>query len=215
MSITKKQLLKLFELVGAHKLQPQAALDIALGRVPFPEEPAIVIRPAAKKLSIIKPIVVDTRPEVVKISPTIDKEYPIVVDYSKSLKEMIDAGGYDYIDPYIKQKNLPINSVGRVSMSAIVVCYDHELSNNDMLADLDRRNLRLATTAELLSFGATYPDEQRKHSIVAIGSAWSSHDGIYIACLWEDDSHDRVLDVEEFDVWDPTSCFLAVRKDKA
>lgn len=43
MAIGRKQLQHLFELVGAHKLEPQAALDIALGKAPFPGEPAAAV----------------------------------------------------------------------------------------------------------------------------------------------------------------------------
>jgi len=82
LSITKKQLIKLFELVAAHKLEPQAALDIALGRAPFPAEPAVIVRPAAKKkLTVVKPIVVDTRPKLAISNQFADEEVPSSYEY--------------------------------------------------------------------------------------------------------------------------------------
>jgi len=68
MAIGKKQLQKLFELVQAHQLQPQAALDIALGRAPFPGEPEV---PAETKTeeTVETPVEEPAKPAPVAVNP--------------------------------------------------------------------------------------------------------------------------------------------------
>ncbi len=48
--------------------------------------------------------------------------YPISVDYSRTLEEMIAAGKYDYVNPDISSTNFPINKVksGTENLEAMI-----------------------------------------------------------------------------------------------
>jgi len=100
------------------------------------------------------------------------KTYPINVDYSKSLAEMIKAGKYDYYEHEINGKHFPRKFKGKSRLKAKLVQYDHCMSSKRIVADLAKRGLRAATVHELVAFGERYPNEQRKGSIVALGSVW-------------------------------------------
>jgi len=100
------------------------------------------------------------------------KVFPVIVDYSKSLAEMIRAGNYDWVNSNITVKHFPIQGQGQVELDIELVHYDRAMSSEDVIHDLDQRGLRPATLLELLAFGAKYPEKQREFPIVALGSVW-------------------------------------------
>ena len=87
-------------------------------------------------------------------------------------------------------------------------------SEDEVLAEMDRKKLRPALYEELLGFAEKYPDEQRKLSIFGLGSELHVLGGSYVACLWGSVvDHSRRLDLH----WRDYSYFghdrlLAVRK---
>ncbi len=139
--------------------------------------------------------------------------YPITVNYNQPLAIRIAAGHYDYADGDITPENFLVNVFGQVGMDTILTHYSEGMSSEAVLADLDRRGLRPATIAELLAFGATYPDKQRKIAIVALGSISSDTDYRQkVAMLCGGDSV-RNLFLLLFDTrWDANTGFLATGK---
>ena len=63
---------------------------------------------------------------------------------------------------------------------------DRDASTDEVLAEMDRLGLRPALYEELLGFAKKYPNEQRKYSIVALGSGTDVRGGPGVACLWGD-----------------------------
>lgn len=88
----------------------------------------------------------------------------------------------------------------------------HDASNNEALAEIDKRSLRPALPEELLAFDAKYPKEMMRFPIAALGSEMNVSDDRCIACLWDDDDGRR-LDLGWIDDdWYGLYRFLAVRK---
>ena len=98
--------------------------------------------------------------------------YPITVDYGLSLEQMIATGRYDWVNSDITSEHYPIVGTGTVALEGQLVHYGRNMSSEAVLADLDQKGLRPATMAELLAFGAKYPELQRQFPIVELGSVW-------------------------------------------
>lgn len=137
----------------------------------------------------------------------------IVVDYTKSLKEMIADCGFDgYVDPDITKKNFPIKKgLKRVRMEE--VHFNKSMTNEKIDAEFKKRGLRDATLPEGLAWAKHHPDNQRKYPIVIRGSVWQRWDGDRgVACLWGG-TDGRDLDLDWFDDdWDEDYRFAAVRE---
>lgn len=98
---------------------------------------------------------------------------PLVVDYDSYLGAMIRAGCYDLIDPRIRPENFPINRRGKEHVVARPVLFDGLISSGDAILRLLWMGLKPATLPELLAYGAKFPDEQRKHAVIALGTIFA------------------------------------------
>ncbi len=85
-------------------------------------------------------------------------------------------------------------------------------STNEVLAEMDSRDLRPALYEELLGFADKYPDEQQKYPIVALGSVAYSGSYYCAACLWHNSGSRFLYLYTIYDDWNPHNRFLAVPK---
>jgi hypothetical protein len=92
------------------------------------------------------------------------------VNYDFSLPEMIAAGRYDWANSDITAKRFPTAETGTKEIVVEVAHFGCNMSSEDVVKELAKRGLRPANLAELLAYGAAYPEEQRKYPIVALGS---------------------------------------------
>ena len=144
--------------------------------------------------------------------------FPILVDYTHSLAQMIAAGKYDSVNSNITDKHPPPPSILaglpiKAELKLELVPFNRTISSNDAIQELKQRGLRPATPPELLAFGATYPEEQRKYPIVALGSVWQRWDGYRFVPYLSSDGDRRGLDRSFFGGgWRAGCRFLAVRE---
>lgn len=136
----------------------------------------------------------------------------ITVNYGMTLKQMIVAGQYDWANKDITAARFPINGGGMVESAAQLIHFNYDISSDGATIELDRMGLRPGRIEELLVFGATFPEMQRKFPIVALGSSCEI-DGIrYVAFLGGRVSG-RDLDLYWWiGGWGRGSRFLAFRK---
>lgn len=143
------------------------------------------------------------------------KIFPVTADYDLSLTEMIAAGKYDWVDGDITADHFSIGGgLVEVSVGVELVHLNHVVGSEDVPDDeLDRAGFRPASLAELLAFGARYPEEQRKFPIFALGSGWQDCDGCRnVPVLWSR-SGERLLGLAWFESrWCGNIRFAAVRK---
>ena len=139
--------------------------------------------------------------------------FKVVVDYTQSLADMISAGKYDWVNGDIIAENFPISGSGQAELNAELVHFNRIMESGDVLKELDKLGLRPANIAELLAFGAKYPDKQREFPIIALGSVWQNRYGYrYVPELWSG-SVRRKLNLHWLgDRWDEDDRFLAFRK---
>lgn len=110
--------------------------------------------------------------------------FPVTVDYSRSLKEMIAAGKYDWINDDITDKHFPM-AKGKAELNLELVHFNKYISSDDAIAELKMRGMRPATLWELLAFGEKFPEKQREFPVIALASVWRHFSGgRRVPCLW-------------------------------
>ena len=113
-----------------------------------------------------------------------DNVFKVTVNYDLSVEFLVANGKYSWVNNDITSKNFPTTRKGEVTLSLELVHLNQVLTSEEVLKELDKRGLRPAELHELLSFGAQYPEEQRKYPIVALGSVWQHwHDYRYVPYL--------------------------------
>jgi len=139
-------------------------------------------------------------------------EIEFFVDYDMSLEAMIKAGHYDVIETDITAKRFPLSGIGQVAFEPKLFHFNRNISSKDVIKEMEKQGFRPATIEDLLAYGAALPEEQRKFSIVALGSVTKINGDRYVAYLSEDDS-ERGLYLGLFGFeWDGLDHFLGVRK---
>ena len=138
--------------------------------------------------------------------------YPVTVDYSQTLDQMIEAGKYDCWNDSITAENFPIEGNGTVNTEVVLVHFDRDISSENAIKKMEQMGLEPAKTEHLLAYGALAWQRDPK-LIVALGSSWVSPGGDRdVPCL---DGYfgDRRLDLYWFGGdWYDGWRFLAVRK---
>lgn len=170
---------------------------------------AITISQLARFLKKKNPFVTDAE----------GKTFSVVVNYDQSLKKMIRAGKYDWVNDNITQKHFPTERQGkeeveiRIFSTEELVGKMRAVSFDEVLEALERKGYRPANLPELLTIGAEFPDKQREFPIIELGSVWRGSVGRRIvACLCRGGSERRLLLDWLDDGWDDYCRFAAVRK---
>jgi len=150
---------------------------------------------------------------IVKTKKVIGDTYTALVDYGMSLADMIKVGKYDWFNDDITAEHFPIKGNGKDEVDFQLVHLNKSASSEEVLLHMEKNNLRPATLAELLAFGAKYPEIQREFPICALGSSWVDRGGDRrVPCLGRSGSG-RLLGLGWFDGdWHGGYRFLAVRK---
>lgn len=100
----------------------------------------------------------------------ISEVFRLTVDYSQSLKKMIAAGRYDWTNSDITAKRFPVNGKGVVEFDACYFHFNRDIESEDAVKGIEAAGWSVAKIEHLLSYGKTFPEEQRKYSIVGLGS---------------------------------------------
>lgn len=144
------------------------------------------------------------------------KGIKLIVDYSKSLDQMILAGKYDWKNPSITEKNFPLldGLKGRIFiLSGKLFIFNKKISSNDAIIEMKSLGYRPANLAELLVLGKNYPDLQKKNPIISLGSVWQNTDNRKNVPVIGFQIFKRWLYLRWFDdIWQEYYSFLGVSK---
>lgn len=144
--------------------------------------------------------------------------FPVSVDYSRSLLEVILAGEYIYVNRDIKEERFPLteNEKGKVSLKLELIRLNKVASEDEVRREIKIQGYRSAKLREELAFGEKYPYFQRKYPVVALGSPWQNPFGYEVVpCLGMSES-ERALDLcPAGGVWAGFYHFLVVREFKS
>jgi hypothetical protein len=147
---------------------------------------------------------------------TMEKEFNLSVDYSRTVQEMINAGNYDWTNSDITAKHFPLpkeHNGKKVPVSSKLFHFNRAISSEDATSEMDKAGYRPATLAELLALGEAHPELQKEFPIVALGSVWRDADGNRFVPSLNVSGYKRGLDLDWFGYGWRVGCrFLAVRK---
>lgn len=185
-----------------HWIEDQGSLQSALRGALMPTNGSVI--PAPVKQAAPSPAIAS---------------YSICVDYGQTLKVMIKAGQYNWVNDDITHKQFPHDtSQGTEEVAIEVVHFNRYIEIRAVVTELEAMGMRPATIEELLALGAKFPDLQWEYPIVALGSVWAAPSGIdYVPHLYKDDSG-RGLGLYSWWrgawglVWDDDYRFMAVCK---
>lgn len=142
--------------------------------------------------------------------------YTVSVDYGKTVEEMVSSGRYDQKNDNITSKNFPVNGNGVVTLNLELVHLSRVVNSDGVLSYMEANGLRPTNLAELLAFGATYPEVQREFPVVCLDketSSWVHPCGRRNVPYLSRDGSDRMLNLDWFgNDWSAHCRFLAVRK---
>jgi hypothetical protein len=96
--------------------------------------------------------------------------YPLQVDHSRSVQDLLGAGKYDHVSYQVTAANFPDDETGLEKISVVLVPFSPQASLDYVLHRLAPVGMHPATAKELLAFGEAYPEVQRKLPIMALGS---------------------------------------------
>lgn len=149
-----------------------------------------------------------------KLKPT-TTDYILKVNYNQSLKAMIKAGKYRWVNPNITKERFPVEdtSTGEKEVETKLFHFNRQISTEDAIAKMNKAGFRVAKPAELLKLGELYPNLQKKFLILALGQFWTCPRGgrhvLGLSC----DGSKRELDlVCGVDGWADHCRFLGVHK---
>jgi len=144
------------------------------------------------------------------------EEIKLTVDYSRTLKEMINAGNYGWANDDITEKNFPLPTklLGKkITASTKLFHFDRRISSEDAISEMNKAGYRPATLAELLALGEAHPELQKEFPIVALGSVWRGEDGGHVVPVLGFGGHRRGLVLYWLgNVWPDVCRFFGVRK---
>ncbi|MCX6798155.1 MAG: hypothetical protein NTX66_03030 [Candidatus Falkowbacteria bacterium] len=109
-----------------------------------------------------------------------DGEFVLIVNYARTLDEMIAAGNYDDKNGDINADHfpLPVELNGQaIEVKAKLFHFNRLINRKNAIAEMDKAGYRPATIAELLALGEAQPELQKQFPILALASVWQDGDG--------------------------------------
>lgn len=145
---------------------------------------------------------------------TVVGTYPVVVDYGKSVEEMVEFGRYDWSHRGITSKHFPTKWIGKTEIAVELVRINGCCANENSALELFNSNgYRQTNLHELLAFGEKYPDIQRKISIIALISVRRFLRNRLGALCLDTRGSKRILDLRSLGSnWITIASFAVVRK---
>jgi len=149
------------------------------------------------------------------VDPT---EHKILVDYTKTLEQMITDGKYVWKHDSITAKNFPLltNMIGqKVEVVIKPFFFGNDISSEEAIKYLAKDGYRAATLAELLAWGAANSETKIIFPTIALGFIWQDWEHHrYVPYIFFTDEDQHTLRLGRVDKWSslPDWCCLAVRK---
>ncbi len=141
------------------------------------------------------------------------RTFKVLVDYAKTLKEMIEEGKYDRADSYIVHENFPLQGKGRQEVEIQPFHFGCAVKSKEVLEEMEKQGFRPATLPELLALGAADRELQKEFPIVALGSRWRNPNGDLDVPILDWYGLKRALNLNWFGHdWNELCRFAGVRK---
>jgi hypothetical protein len=142
-------------------------------------------------------------------------QFYLIVDYSKSLEQMIEEGKYNLVMKDIDSSNFfsPIQLSGRKMRILVkLFSFDRNFSTKEIISEMIRQQYRVAIFPELLALGKQFPNWQKSNPIVALGSIWKNYFAGHCCPYLTSNKEGREVNLTTFrkKFWDSQIYFMGV-----
>lgn len=141
--------------------------------------------------------------------------FPIEVNYSKSLDEMISEANFDYLNSQITAEHFPIqgNDIQLVNLRLVKI--ENPSSTATVLNLIKNLNLTPAKIEQLVAFATQYPDFQKTgYPIVALGTQWQRSENEIVVPVLRGGENDRNMHLlRTANRWNPSEIFAAIQNN--
>jgi hypothetical protein len=139
--------------------------------------------------------------------------FPLRVDYGRTIERLVEEGNYDWSHIDISSELFSTERKGSAEITIELLHFETRKNTDEVLMAITSNGLRPADIVEILTFGATYPEEQRQYPIVARGALWiGTCGGHFVPCL-RTGSKGRYVDLYWFGgMWDTYYRFAVIRE---
>lgn len=109
---------------------------------------------------------------LIMVKPKTRDVYPVTIDYSRTLEQMIAACACEYVNPNITSANFPFYGTGIVQQDITLLDFDYGIDSYKVLGEMVALGLEPARIEHSTAFGEKYPDMQRVRPIIFLDSVW-------------------------------------------
>ncbi|MCF7795454.1 hypothetical protein K9M50_03785 [Patescibacteria group bacterium] len=145
-----------------------------------------------------------------------NNEIKLIVDYSRSLQEMIEATDCDCMDDQALEKHFPLPTELRgkkVEISVKLFHFDRIIKGKYAISEINKNNFRPARPVEVLALVEAYPEIQKEFPIAALGSFWYDKYGFRLVYVLHFIKNSHMLCWDWLDNYWVDNCrFLGVHK---
>lgn len=141
--------------------------------------------------------------------------FRVTIDPSKTVKEMVAAGRYGYVDPDITDENFPSALTGDSTITADVVAFrlGRHASSDEVKAYRDTHGLQPIDIKHELAVGEQFPNAQRElFCMVNPDSIWVGPNGNRNVSFLHGDCRRSLSLHHDGSVWHKDCWFLGLRK---
>lgn len=98
----------------------------------------------------------------------------LAVDYTRSLRDAVAAGRYDYVNENIKEDDFPAHEheQGKKEVAFRLFHFNRYIESDEAIVEMDKQGFRPASLREMLVYREANSDLQRQFPIIALLSVW-------------------------------------------
>lgn len=139
-------------------------------------------------------------------------DHHVMIDGSKSLDSMINAGRYDSVNTDFTNTYARLTTATRME-TMVLISFNRSISSENAIAEMRVRKLHPADQDECLAFGGAIADTKSVYDIVCLGQPAEVDGTREVTKIWNDSDYRRwSLDLDNWDGgWASDIRFLAVR----
>lgn len=141
------------------------------------------------------------------------ENYPITVDYTKTLESMIEDAQFDYMNSGINSDHFPVHGEGNQRRELVLFSYPDNKTTGEILDDIQENGYQPAKIEDLVVFATQYPDMQRSgNPIIALGTVWERAEKEHVVPVLRGGDNDRNMHLlRTANKWNSSERFAAIK----
>lgn len=148
-----------------------------------------------------------------QLLPPAPGERFVTVPGGMSFDERVQRGHYGWRNAKLTDAGFPVTADQTGPTEQRLFHFDPGRSSEATIREIRAAGYEPGRIGDLLTFGELFPDEQRRHPVIALGSVTMIDGSLSVPALWFDGDR-RTLDLIWYDGdWHRNYRFLGVRRD--